>query len=321
MYAPMIERGEMIDGYLGRIKVLSRFSDLPALRKTLVKKYRQSSDYRHKRKDEVRDLIDVMQSYTGKSRYELINEHTCCPSEYLDWMLIDWEKLLATRKAMTLPFFKFNQHSAKLCVQCVACDKSEIGTSIWHRSHQVSGMVFCPIHRGEKLLKAWSSTHVYRNLPEWYLKHRDLEPYENYPIAFKAHEEKLKHYGELITSLMNRRSQISDFLLIRIVEKLKHQPLHQGLKRRVPFESACAPKTWFMSSKYPRRWLWTNFASTGEIDFYLPSLNQIQKNSWAEIILVLASFTQSVSQVNEMIDSELSVRSVSHMLTEMNGRY
>jgi len=321
MYAPMIERGEMIDGYLGRIKVLSRFSDLPALRKTLVKKYRQSSDYRHKRKDEVRDLIDVMQSYTGKTRYELINEHTCCPSEYLDWMLIDWEKLLATRKAMTLPFFKFNQHSAKLCVQCVACDKSEIGTSIWHRSHQVSGMVFCPIHRGEKLLKAWSSTHVYRNLPEWYLKHRELEPHENYPIAFKAHEEKLKHYGELITSLMNRRSQISDFLLIRIIEKLKHQPLHQGLKRRVPFESACAPKTWFMSSKYPRRWLWTNFSSTGEIDFYLPSLNQIQKNSWAEIILVLASFTQSVSQVNEIIDSELSVRAVSHMLSQMNGRH
>lgn len=321
MYVPVIESDELIDGYIGRIKVVSQFRDLQSLRKTLVTEYRKSSDYRHKRKDEVRDLIDVMQFYTDKSRYELINEHTCYPSEHLNWMFIDWEEFLATRKAMTYPFLKYNQLSAKLCVQCVGRDQSEIGTSIWHRVHQVSGVAFCPMHRGEKLLKAKSSTHVYRNLPEWYLKHRELDPQENYPISLATHQGKLQHYGELVTSLMQRRNKISDALLIRIIEKLKHQPLHQGWKRRIPFESAYAPKAWFMSSKYPRRWLWRNFSETGDRDFYLPSGNQIRQDSWTEIILVLASFTRSVSQVNEMIESELSVRAVSHMLSQMNGRH
>lgn len=310
----MIAPGEMIDGYIGRVKVVSRFGDLKSLRKKLVNEYRQSQGYSYKRKDETRDLIDILQLFTGKSRYELIYEHTCCPSEFLNWMAINWEKFLATRNAMTLPLLKYSQHSAKLCVRCVACDQADIGTSIWHRDHQVVGMVFCPIHSGVKLLKAKSSMHVYRNLPEWYIKHRELEPQENYPIAFEAHAKKLQHYGDLITTLMKRRDEISDPLLVRIVEKLKHQPVHQGLKRRVPFESTYAPKSWFMSSKYPRRWLWTNFPATGDMDFYLPSLNRIQQNSWAEIIIVLASFTCSLSQVNEMINKERIVQTVGQTL-------
>lgn len=321
MYVPMIAPGEMIDGYIGRIKVVSQFRDLQSVRKELVTKYRQSPDYSYKRKDEFRDLIDVMQTYTGKSRYELIYEHTCYPSEHLNWMFINWEKLLVTRKAMMLPFCKYNQIRARLCVQCVARDKSEIGTSIWHRAHQVKGMVFCPMHRDVKLLEAASSTNVFRNLPEWYLKHRDLEPKENYPITLKAHQEKLQHYGELVTSLMLRRNQISDSLIIRIIEKLKNQPLHQGLKRRIPFESAYAPKSWFMSTKYPRRWLWRNFSETADRDFYLPGGNQKRQDSWVELILVLASFTRSVSQVNEIIDSEQSVLALSQMLSRMNGRH
>ena len=85
MYVPMIASGELIDGYIGRIKVVSQFRDLQALKKTLVDGYRQSADYNHERKDEIRDLIEVMKSFTGKTRYELINEHTTLPAEYWNW--------------------------------------------------------------------------------------------------------------------------------------------------------------------------------------------------------------------------------------------
>ena len=50
----------------------------------------ESADYNHERKDEIRDLIEVMKSFTGKTRYELINEHTTLPAEYWNWRKIDW---------------------------------------------------------------------------------------------------------------------------------------------------------------------------------------------------------------------------------------
>jgi hypothetical protein len=317
MYVPMIAHEEQIDGYLGRIKVLSQTRDMQKLRKILVSQYRQSEEYNKTRKDEVSDLIDVIVKFTGKTRYQLIRDHTCMPTEYWDWQLLNWDEHLRTRNAATLPFLKYQKRTANLCRKCIDSDKNHIGASVWYRKHQVDGVTFCPSHSEEQLLQAKSSTDVYKYLPEWYLQHRELEPAGNYPIRSSTHQSKIKLYGELIASLMSRREQVSDFVLLRIIEKLKHKPLNQGHKRYVTFESAYVPKTWFMSSKYPRRWLWTHFHKVGNLDFYLPSANQIQRGRWNELVLVIASFAQSVEQIDEMIVKEMSGIDAKEMLANM----
>lgn len=143
---PRIRAGEISKGYLGRLAATNSCIRLPKLLAQL--KYLSSCS---EVEIEDSDMNTVMAALTEVETGAFLARHTLLPFQKCVVPPQSWAPftLVTAQRARATYNFPANIPGALmfLCHMCASAEMEETGDSIWHRSHQLPGIVICSRHK------------------------------------------------------------------------------------------------------------------------------------------------------------------------------
>lgn len=142
---PRILRGEWDVGYFGRIGRLNGCSSKKAARNLV----RSISD--HLQEPCPTDLLAQLAGVADIEMGRLLRDHGLEPLRFIAANLTDRSdaelRQVSDGGWGTRVFGLLTSARPRLCVKCVDRDLTRLGLSIWRRSHQLPGLLWCPVHK------------------------------------------------------------------------------------------------------------------------------------------------------------------------------
>lgn len=256
---------ELVQGWLGRLKKNNTVAPNESIEDRVVKFACNREDATSKNTDLCQCIAEIL----GISRDDLLEQHTLTPFfNALEGLKPNrpGNRSLRHRQAYDRQIpLRLEGNKLRFCHKCAEYERSRHGYSYWHRSHQLPGMLWCPIH-GMPLLS------TKRSAASDACPHETKAPQADHRLKDLTLSQiaVLKRYGRIAATILDVAPQIdSSRASLMLGKKANEAGLRVSKEGKRPTVSTYLQgilPEWWLRETFPKIRSWGEKEHTWPID-------------------------------------------------------